>query len=68
LSGRPCSANQLDCLAKARRLAGPDLPIIGVGGIDSAESAWTKIAAGADLVQLYSSLTYHGIGLVGERS
>ncbi|WP_417676284.1 quinone-dependent dihydroorotate dehydrogenase [Roseibium sp.] len=66
LSGRPLFRKSTIALAKARRLAGPDLPIIGVGGIDSAESAWTKITAGADLLQLYSSLTYHGIGLVGE--
>ncbi|MBP5979041.1 MAG: quinone-dependent dihydroorotate dehydrogenase [Halomonas sp.] len=42
----------------------PTLPIIGVGGIDSEESAKAKIAAGADLVQLYSGLIYQGPGLV----
>ena len=40
--------------------------LIGVGGIDSAESAWGKIEAGATLIQLYSSLIYKGLGLVDE--
>ncbi|MBZ5486346.1 quinone-dependent dihydroorotate dehydrogenase [Halomonas aquamarina] len=44
----------------------PALPIIGVGGIDSAEAAKAKIAAGADLVQLYSGLIYQGPKLVNE--
>ena len=39
------------------------LPIIGVGGIDSVEAAWEKIAAGASLVQLYTGLVYQGPGL-----
>ena len=66
LSGRPLFRKSTIVLAKARRLAGPDLPIIGVGGIDSAETAWVKITAGADLLQLYSALVFKGIGLVGE--
>ena len=44
----------------------PSLPIIGVGGVDSAAAAQAKIAAGADLVQLYSGLIYQGPKLVGE--
>ncbi|MBE0464449.1 MAG: quinone-dependent dihydroorotate dehydrogenase [Halomonadaceae bacterium] len=44
----------------------PTLPIIGVGGIDSAEAAKAKIAAGADLIQLYSGLIYQGPKLVNE--
>ncbi len=39
---------------------GPDFPIIGVGGVDSAETAAEKIRAGADLVQLYSAMVYGG--------
>lgn len=66
LSGRPLFRRSTIVLARARKLAGPDLPIIGVGGIDSADTAWTKITAGADLVQLYSALVYKGPGLVGE--
>lgn len=43
---------------------GGKLPIIGVGGIDSAESAYAKIKSGASLVQLYTGLIYHGPALV----
>ncbi len=66
LSGRPLFRKSTIMLARARKLAGPDLPIVGVGGIDSAETAWTKITAGADLLQLYSSLVFKGPALIGE--
>ncbi|GAB4522168.1 MAG: quinone-dependent dihydroorotate dehydrogenase [Roseibium sp.] len=66
LSGRPLFRRSTIILARTRKLAGPELPIIGVGGIDSAETAWTKITAGADLLQLYSSLVFKGPALVGE--
>jgi len=66
LSGRPLFRKSTCVLAKARKLAGPDLPIVGVGGIDSAETAWAKITAGADLLQLYSALVFKGPALVGE--
>lgn len=66
LSGRPLFRRSTIMLARARKLAGPDLPIIGVGGIDSAETAWTKITAGADLLQLYSALVFKGPRLVQE--
>ncbi|MEM5584455.1 quinone-dependent dihydroorotate dehydrogenase [Roseibium sp. AS2] len=66
LSGRPLFRKSTIVLAKARKLAGPDLPIIGVGGIDSADTAWTKFTAGADLVQLYSALVFKGPALVSE--
>ncbi len=66
LSGKPLFRKSTIMLARARNLAGPDLPIIGVGGIDSAETAWTKITAGADLLQLYSALVFKGAGLIDE--
>ncbi|WP_405048149.1 quinone-dependent dihydroorotate dehydrogenase [Flexibacterium corallicola] len=66
LSGAPLFRLSTVVLAKARRLAGPELPIIGVGGIDSGESAWAKITAGANLVQLYSGMVYKGAGLIQE--
>ncbi len=66
LSGRPLFRKSTIMLAKARELAGPDLPIVGVGGIDSAETAWTKITAGADLLQLYSALVFKGPSLIDE--
>jgi len=66
LSGRPLFRKSTIMLARARKLAGPDLPIVGVGGIDSAETAWTKVTAGADLLQLYSALVFKGTALVDE--
>lgn len=47
-----------------RRAAGPELAIIGVGGIDSADTAYAKIRAGANAIQLYTGLVYEGPGLV----
>nr|WP_299244605.1 quinone-dependent dihydroorotate dehydrogenase [uncultured Halomonas sp.] len=44
----------------------PNMPIIGVGGIDSGEKAKAKREAGADLVQLYTGFIYRGPGLIGE--
>lgn len=46
-----------------RKRVGANLPIIGVGGVSSAETAMEKIKAGADLVQLYSCMVYEGPGL-----
>jgi dihydroorotate dehydrogenase len=66
LSGKPVFAASTRVLAQARLRVGADIPLIGVGGIDSAQAAWTKIEAGASLVQLYTALVYKGPGLVGE--
>jgi dihydroorotate dehydrogenase len=66
LSGPPLFERSTAMLARARQLAGPELALIGVGGVDSAAAAWAKIAAGADLVQLYTGLVYAGPGLVLE--
>ncbi len=41
------------------------LPLIGVGGIDSAETALAKIEAGASLIQLYTGLVFEGPSLIG---
>ncbi|TGD97181.1 quinone-dependent dihydroorotate dehydrogenase [Methylobacterium nonmethylotrophicum] len=65
LSGRPLFSPSTRLLAEAYLRVGADLPLIGVGGVDSAEAAWTKIRAGASLIQLYSALVYAGPGLVG---
>lgn len=64
LSGRPAFRRTTWMLAQARLRVGTRLPLIGVGGIDGPEAAWTKIRAGASLVQLYSALVYEGPGLV----
>ncbi len=63
LSGAPLFALSTRVLAKMRSRVGPALPIIGVGGVGSAEQALEKIRAGADLVQLYSCMVYEGPGL-----
>ena len=42
----------------------PKLGIIGCGGIFDSEDAWSKLSAGASLVQLYTGFTYHGPALV----
>ena len=64
LSGRPLFHRSTVILARMRRLVGPDLPIVGVGGIDCGEAAHEKIAAGANLIQIYSSMVYEGPTLV----
>jgi dihydroorotate dehydrogenase len=50
-------------IARVRRLAGDRLVLVGVGGIDSGVAARQKLAAGADLVQLYTGMVYEGPGL-----
>jgi dihydroorotate dehydrogenase len=60
LSGRPLFALSTTVLAKMRQRVGKDFPLIGAGGIESAETAAEKIRAGADLVQLYSCMVYEG--------
>ncbi len=65
LSGVPLFEKSTAVLAKFHLLSAGKIPLIGVGGIDSAQSAYTKITAGATLVQLYTGLIYKGVGLVG---
>jgi dihydroorotate dehydrogenase len=66
LSGAPLFGKSTAVLARMRKRVGPSLPIIGVGGVSSAETALEKIKAGADLVQLYSCMVYEGPGLAGD--
>jgi dihydroorotate dehydrogenase len=66
LSGRPLFSLSTWMLAETFRRVGHEVPLVGVGGVDSAEAAWTKILAGASLVQLYSGLAFQGFGLVGK--
>lgn len=63
LSGVPLFARSTIVLAKMRQRIGNNAAIIGVGGVQSAETAFAKIEAGADLVQLYTSFIYEGPGL-----
>ena len=66
LSGAPLFEKSTRVLARLTHLTEGRLPIIGVGGISSAEQALIKIRAGASAVQLYSALAYQGLGLVAE--
>jgi len=65
LSGRPLFARSTEMLGAMYQLTGAAIPLIGVGGVASAEDAYAKIRAGASLVQLYTGLVYGGPGLVG---
>jgi dihydroorotate dehydrogenase len=64
LSGRPLFALATRMLAETYVRVENAFPLVGVGGIDSAETALAKVRAGACLVQLYSALVFHGFGLV----
>ncbi len=66
LSGRPLFALATRMLAETYVRVEGAFPLIGVGGIDSGETALAKIRAGACLVQLYSALVFRGLRLVGE--
>jgi dihydroorotate dehydrogenase len=66
LSGRPLFAPSTAILAEMYRLTQGRLPLIGVGGIASAEDAYAKIRAGASLVQLYTALVFAGPDLVSQ--
>ena len=63
LSGEPLRDLALNRLRQFRSASGGALPLIGVGGIASADDAWARIRAGASLVQLYSAMVYHGPGI-----
>lgn len=64
LSGAPLFAPSTAVLKRMYALTGGRLPLIGVGGIASADDAYAKIRAGASLVQIYSAMVYDGPGLV----
>jgi len=63
LSGAPLKAKATERLRDFRKATGGEIPLIGVGGIATAEDAWERIRAGASLVQLYSAMVYEGPGL-----
>ncbi|MBD0413237.1 quinone-dependent dihydroorotate dehydrogenase [Oryzicola mucosus] len=65
LSGKPLFERSTAVLARMRKLVGKSCAIIGVGGVDSADTALEKIRAGADLVQLYSCMVFEGPSLPG---
>jgi dihydroorotate dehydrogenase len=63
LSGEPLKPLALERLRDFRKATGGALPLVGVGGIASAQDAWVRIRAGASLVQLYTAMVYEGPGI-----
>ena len=63
LSGAPLRDLALARLRDFRKATGGALPLVGVGGIATAEDAWQRIRAGASLVQLYTAMVYEGPGI-----
>lgn len=66
LSGAPLFEKSTRVLAQLSKLTQGRLPLIGVGGISTAEQAYAKIQAGASALQIYTAMVYHGIGLAAE--
>ena len=66
LSGAPMFEKSTRVLAQLSKLLDGQVPLVGVGGISTAEQAYAKICAGASAVQLYTAMIYHGITLAAE--
>ncbi|QQS41571.1 MAG: quinone-dependent dihydroorotate dehydrogenase [Acidobacteriota bacterium] len=66
LSGRPVCDRSTEVIGKIRKASGGEIPVIGVGGIFTAEDAFAKISAGACLVQAYTGFVYRGPGFARE--
>ena len=66
LSGAPLTNHATEVITQFHEGLGPDIPIIGAGGIFSAEDALAKKEAGASLVQLYTGFIYRGPSLIHE--
>lgn len=64
ISGAPLRSRSTEVIRFVWNYTNGQLPIIGVGGIFSAEDAWEKITAGASLVQTYTGLVYEGPGML----
>jgi dihydroorotate dehydrogenase len=64
LSGKPLRERSSEVIRYLRNALGDHFPIIGVGGIMSADDAIQKLNAGADLIQLYTGFIYDGPGIV----
>lgn len=64
LSGAPLRGRANEVIALIYQLTRGEMPIVGVGGVFTAEDAWEKICAGASLIQLYTGFIYEGPGVV----
>jgi dihydroorotate dehydrogenase len=60
ISGAPLKARSLAVLQRLRALVGDRLALISVGGVETVDDVWQRLAAGATLVQLYTSFIYQG--------
>jgi dihydroorotate dehydrogenase len=63
LTGAPLKPLAAKALREFRSASGREIPLIGVGGIATADDAWERIRAGASLVQLYTAMVYKGPGI-----
>ncbi|WP_128255137.1 quinone-dependent dihydroorotate dehydrogenase [Falsirhodobacter deserti] len=63
LSGAPLFERSTRVLARLSQLTGGQLPLIGVGGVGTAEQAYAKIRAGASAVQIYTAMVFEGISI-----
>ena len=66
LSGKPLKDISTRMIAKISHVTNGSLPIIGVGGVSSAEDAYDKICAGASAIQLYTALVYEGFSVINK--
>jgi len=66
LSGAPLFEKSTRVLAQLSRLTGGKLPLIGVGGVGSAEQAYAKLRAGACAVQIYTAMVYQGLSVAAD--
>jgi len=65
LSGRPLAGRSLAMLRRVTARA-PEVPVVSVGGVFTADDAWERLAAGASLVQVWTALVYRGPGTAAE--
>ncbi|MBC7477299.1 MAG: dihydroorotate dehydrogenase (quinone), partial [Pseudorhodobacter sp.] len=63
LSGAPLLEKSTRVLARLSQLTDGKLPLIGVGGVSTADQAYAKIRAGASAVQIYTAMVYDGLSL-----
>ena len=66
LSGKPLRDRANEVVALLYSELHGEVPIIGVGGIFSAEDAWQRLIAGAEMVQVYTGFIYNGPGVVSD--
>jgi dihydroorotate dehydrogenase len=66
LSGAPLHPRSIRVIAQLRAELGADFPLIGVGGIVSADHARATLRAGANLIQIYTGFAYRGFALLEE--